>query len=81
MSNHGTVCQIFIQGSIFLKSCVVTVKVAANGTAIEGVCVTSAANRPVICPVRPGHCPGSKLVWRGICFCHVRQKLIYDWDI
>ena len=37
----------------------------ANGTAIEGVCVTSAANRPVICPVRPGHCPGSKLVWRN----------------
>ena len=39
----------------------------ANGTAIEGVCVTSAANRPVICPVRPGNCPGSKLVWRNIC--------------
>jgi len=32
----------------------------ANGTAIEGVCVTSAANRP-------GNCPGSKLVWRNIC--------------
>ena len=35
-----------------------------NGTAVEVVYVTSAANRPVICPVRPGNCPGSKLVWR-----------------
>jgi hypothetical protein len=32
---------------------IMAVKVAANGTAIEGVCVTSAANRHVICPVRP----------------------------
>ena len=40
---------------------------AANGTAVEAVYVTSAANRPVICPVRPGNCPGSKLVWRNIC--------------
>ena len=39
----------------------------ANGTAVEVVYVTSAANRPVICPVRPGNCPGSKLVWRNIC--------------
>jgi hypothetical protein len=44
MSNHGTICQIFIQGSIFLKSCVVSVKVAANGTAVEVVCVTGAAS-------------------------------------
>ena len=48
MSNHGTVCQIFIQGSIFLKSCVVTVKVAANGTAVEGVCVTGAVSRVLV---------------------------------
>jgi hypothetical protein len=39
----------------------------ANGTAVEVGFVTSAANRPVICPVRPGNCPGSKLVWRNIC--------------
>jgi hypothetical protein len=47
--------------------CVREVPMSTNGTAIEGVCVTSAANRPVICPVRPGNCPGSKLVWRNIC--------------
>ena len=50
MSNHGTICQIFIQGSIFLKSCVVSVKVAANGTAVEVVCVTGEASR-VLVPV------------------------------
>ena len=36
------------------------IKFAPNGTAVEVVYVTSAANRPVICPVRPGNCPGSK---------------------
>jgi hypothetical protein len=39
----------------------------ANGTAVVVGCVTCAANRPVICPVRPGNCPGSKLVRRSIC--------------
>jgi len=42
-------------------------RVTYNGTAVVVGFVTSAANRPVICPVRPGNCPGSKLVWRNIC--------------
>jgi hypothetical protein len=28
------------------------------------VCVTRRSNRPVNCPVRPGHCPGARRVWR-----------------
>ena len=46
---------------------IVPLRLKPNGTAVEVVYVTSAANRPVICPVRPGNCPGSKLVWRNIC--------------
>ena len=49
----------------------------ANGTAVEVVYVTSAANRPVICPVRPWHSPGSKLVWRNICRQGARGLLCY----
>ena len=40
-------------------------QIHTNGTAVEVVYVTSAANRPWHCPVRPGNCPGSKLVWRA----------------
>jgi hypothetical protein len=36
----------------------------ANGTAVVEVCVTRPSNRPVNCPVRPGHCPGARRVWR-----------------
>jgi hypothetical protein len=36
----------------------------ANGTAVVVVCVTRRSNRPVNCPVRPGHCPGARRVWR-----------------
>jgi hypothetical protein len=37
--------------------------ICANGTAVEGVCVTRRSNRPVNCPVTPGHCPGARRVW------------------
>jgi hypothetical protein len=37
---------------------------ATNGTAVVVVCVTRRSNRPVNCPVRPGHCPGARRVWR-----------------
>jgi hypothetical protein len=47
-----------------IKSIVSTKAMITNGTAVEVVYVTSAANRPWHCPVRPGNCPGSKLVWR-----------------
>ena len=43
------------------------VPMSTNGTAVVVVCVTRRSNRPVNCPVRPGNCPGSKLVWRNIC--------------
>ena len=48
-----------------------------NGTAIWGGCVTRRSNRPVNCPVRPGHCPGARRVWRT--FCHHVTNFIGFW--
>jgi hypothetical protein len=42
----------------------VALRLKHNGTAVVVVCVTRRSNRPVNCPVRPGHCPGARRVWR-----------------
>ena len=42
-------------------------QIHTNGTAVVLVNVARRSNRRGTCPVRPGNCPGSKLVWRNIC--------------
>ena len=44
-----------------------------NGTAVKVGYVARRSNRPVICPVRPGNCPGARRAWRGICPSERRQ--------
>ena len=60
-----------------ISSPLTRVNINCNGTAVVIVCVTRRSNRPVNCPVRPGHCPGARRVWRV--FLQSRYKA--DWAI
>jgi hypothetical protein len=65
--NQSVITFYPISNKSSLKITVSAKYIAANGTAVEEVCVTGEASRLHVPVAWQGNCPGGKPVWRNIC--------------